>query len=236
MNRSAAVRLWPTIDWRADGMRLHRRLTVAGTAAALLLAISVGAASANKLSISHGSLFRIEWSGLNFSSVGGSFIKCALTLEGSIHSTTFAKVRDLLVGYITNATPSTPCAIGSATVLSETLPWHLTYRGFEGVLPAISAAVLSIPDISLKLRAGGFGSCLYRPGSEFLPSPFEARMEEPEVSGGEGNRIFRKLAIVTTTVVCRGVEGGSSATFTMSGTGIIKEAFGGSVNVLLRLI
>lgn len=121
-------------------MRHCIRAACAACLGALLLAVAVGAASARNLSYSS-QTYRIIWSSLTFSESGGNFpITCPVTLEGSFHSRTFAKVRDLLAGYITRAVVNNAgCTEGQATILSESLPWHVTYQSFTGTLPVINS-------------------------------------------------------------------------------------------------
>jgi len=116
-------------------MRLSKTLlTIAG--AIVILGALVGVASAARLSTSSQVLratFReVEAGG------GNGFARCALTLEGSFHERTTTKVAERLIGLLTRATLGA-CVTGSATVLTETLPWHIRYDGFTGALPNISS-------------------------------------------------------------------------------------------------
>ena len=65
-----------------------------------------------------------------------------------------------LIGYITQAILR-PCATGTASILRETLPWHVRYAGFSGSLPNIT---------SLTVHAIGFlpmeGTVRYLPSEE----------------------------------------------------------------------
>lgn len=214
-------------------MRTHRKLMLAGLVAALAMATAVGGASANRLSVSHGNLFRVEWSSFEESAGGVSIMRCALTLEGSFHSTTIPKVRGLLIGNITHASiKNDPCSIGSATLLSETLPWHITYRGFSGTLPFITNVVLGLIGASLRLFFGGW--CLVRTTTEV---PLETLLEEGVEEGGGGNRIFRRLRFDSASFVrCVGVEGGSTISFPLHGSGAVRAGPSGSLNLLVKLI
>ena len=87
--------------------------------------------------------------------------RCQITLEGSFHSRTIAKVMGSLVGYITTARLG-PCASGSATILTETLPWHVRYLAFSGTLPNITDLVFNIIDIAKRMREPFGINCLYR--------------------------------------------------------------------------
>lgn len=107
-----------------------------GLMAALTLAVAT--ASANRLSYTS-QTFRITWASLTFSESGGNFpISCPVTLEGSFHSRSMAKVRNTLAAFITRALVNSPaCSEGHATILNESLPWHVTYQSFIGTLPSI---------------------------------------------------------------------------------------------------
>lgn len=110
---------------------------LAGLSAALLMALATGSASANAISYSE-QHFRIMWASLTFSGSGGGFpITCPVTLEGSFHESTFAKVERALVAHITRASVG-ECDEGSATILEESLPWDVQYASFTGSLPRIA--------------------------------------------------------------------------------------------------
>jgi len=149
-------------------MHTRSKLALAGLAATLLMAFAVNSASANHLSVSSQN-FRLVWTALTFFGEGtGSTentIICPVTLEGSFHSSTLAKVIGALIGHVTRATVvGTSCTGGRATILQETLPWHVTYEGFSGTLPRITAVRLLLRNTAFVLEAnGGLGTtCLYK--------------------------------------------------------------------------
>lgn len=208
-------------------MGTRTKLVLAGLAAALAMAVAVGSASANWLSVSHGNLLRAEWSSLELGAVGVVAVRCPVTLEGSFHSATFAKIMNKLAGYITRASVGM-CATGHVTALAETLPWHIIYRGFRGTLPFITNVVAGIIGAAFRVSNSVTGECLMRTTIEH---PAEAIMEEPVAEGSAGNRIFRTMrASEGPTIPC----GGFSANFKASGN--LRESPGGAVNVLVRLI
>lgn len=94
---------------------------------------------------------------------GSNFIAiCALTLEGSFHERRTAKVAESLVGFVTRAGFG-GCSTGSATVLTETLPWHVRYMAFTGTLPNISSIRAKIVGAGVQVRENVFGiTCLLR--------------------------------------------------------------------------
>jgi hypothetical protein len=147
----------------------HSKLILAGLAASVLMAFAVSSASANRLSITNRNL-RVAWSALLINSPELEFgeIRCSLILEGSFHYGTIVKREGALIGHISKA-------FSGCSILSSTLPWHLTYQGFRGRLPNIEAVRILL--VGLALRIGSpFGPCLLRTTVEH-PGRFEAVVE-----------------------------------------------------------
>ncbi len=144
-------------------MRTRSKLALAGLAAALLLSMAVTNASARNLRVDEQG-FRVTWTSLEFVNPGlGIRILCPVTLEGSFHSATIAKVIGSLIGYITRAiVKNESCTGGNATVLTATLPWHVTYEGFTGTLPSITALRVLLVRPAFRLRVSFF-ECLSQP-------------------------------------------------------------------------
>lgn len=147
-------------------MRLSKAV-VAVAAATALLSVFVGGASARRLSISsqtwRTSFARFRWD--------SGFVRtiCPMTLEGSLHSRTIQKVRGALVGYLTSVTRGT-CSFNEATVLRETLPWHVQYGSFGGFLPTFSSLTLNVVGFSIRGREVGTGvTCLSNPSTAETP-------------------------------------------------------------------
>jgi hypothetical protein len=139
---------------------MRSKLILAGLAAALVMAFATNSASARNISISHSQLFNITWSQLRFRTAFTE-VECNVTLEGSFHYTTFRKVRESLIGYITRAI-ARECERGSATVLTTNLPWHIRYQGFQGTLPNINAIRIRLILVEFRLPSFSGGSCLMR--------------------------------------------------------------------------
>jgi hypothetical protein len=119
--------------------------------ATVVLAVVVEVASASRFAVSNQRI-RATWAALalEFGSGLGT-VRCAVTLEGSFHSSTFAKVTGSLIGLVTRARMQQPCTGGVVRVLNgtetgstNTLPWHLRYDSFRGSLPAVTAIRLQI--------------------------------------------------------------------------------------------
>jgi hypothetical protein len=138
-------------------------LAIAG--ATILLGALVGSASARNFSVSNQNL-RATFRGVEF---GGGFgtTRCDITIEGSFHSRTTPKVLRALTGYITRAAFQKPCAVGDASILTATLPWHVTYAGFSGTLPNITAVSANAVGAAFGAMEPAFGFvCLSRSTAE----------------------------------------------------------------------
>jgi len=134
-------------------MRINPKLGLVALAAALLLATVVSTASARNLSVSNQQV-RVTWRSLEFASSLVT-IRCPVTLEGSFHSRTIAKNAGSLIGAVTRvAIKNESCTNGTARVVN--LPWHITYEGFNGVLPNITGINLLLNRFRFRLTVPGF--------------------------------------------------------------------------------
>jgi hypothetical protein len=134
-------------------MRTTVKLTLVALTAAVLLASLVASASARSFSITNRS-FRAVWAPLTFAEPFNFFtIRCNVTMEGSFHSNTIAKVVNSLIGYVTRAIAGRPCTGGEGWAWNGTegaltgatsLPWHITYGGFTGTLPNITGININL--------------------------------------------------------------------------------------------
>jgi hypothetical protein len=166
-------------------MRLRCKLLLAGLAVSLLMSFAVGSASANRISVTNKQI-RATWSNLRFADNGGTGrMTCQVTLEGSFHSATLRKIRGALMGYITSAiVHSTSCTGGSTTILNESLPWHVTYDSFTGVLPNITGIIILLHSLAFAVELGFGGPCLYA-----ADATHRARGRVNIGAGGGGNTI-----------------------------------------------
>jgi len=156
-------------------MRHRSAAATAALTATLALALAVAAASANRLSYSTQG-FRITWSQLTFSESGGGLpIRCPVTLEGSFHSRTIAKLRGALVAHISRAAIGV-CQEGNATILSATLPWHVTYQSFTGTLPSLTGVRHLLIGAAFQIEPGLGIVCLARTMAE-SPAAGDANRE-----------------------------------------------------------
>jgi hypothetical protein len=152
------------ISTEGNTMRSTSRLFAVALGAALLLGHASTVATAGRLSTSTTTL-RVAW-GPIFAHRFGTVICEGLTLSGSFHSRTLAKVRGTLIGNVSAATarpvPCTAGGSGSASLLTERLPWHVAYDSFTGTLPNISGVKLQILGFAVGIRINLIGTCLYR--------------------------------------------------------------------------
>jgi hypothetical protein len=145
-------------------MRSYTKAALAVAILAAAVAVAVTSASAARLSFrtSTGTkAWRATWSAMSFAGGFGT-TSCTLTLEGSFHSSTFAKTRSSLVGFVTEARTG-GCTTFNATLLRENLPWHVQYEAFSGILPNINTAALKIIGFEFRIAERAFGvACLFR--------------------------------------------------------------------------
>jgi len=124
--------------------------------AAALLCAAVGTASARSFSVS-AQQWRAVWTTFEIRLETGVVWRCPLTLEASFHTRSLAKVSEALVGFVHRAA-ITGCPI-ETRLLSETLPWHVRYRSFSGLLPNITAVSVGIVGFAIQIREPSF-TCL----------------------------------------------------------------------------
>ena len=130
-----------------------RRIFVGGAILVLTVVVTSAAASANRLSVTR-QTFAAQWSSLSIDGAG-SDIECTVFIGATFHSRTISKVRGSLIGHIIDAPQPTSCLGGSATMLQETLPWHVSYEGFTGTLPTISGIVFLLVGVRIRVDPNG---------------------------------------------------------------------------------
>jgi len=135
------------------------KVLLASVGAAVLLGALVAGASARNFEVSSQRMRGI-FRNLEFH-LPGATTRCALTVEGSLHARTLAKVAGSLIGYITRVDLGA-CEAGTATVLTTTLPWHVRYSGFEGLLPNITSIITHVIGASWRVREAEGIACLAR--------------------------------------------------------------------------
>jgi hypothetical protein len=136
---------------------------LASAGATVLLAAVVGTSSAGRLEASSRSV-RASWTRFDFSGGFGT-IECEVVVNGAFHERTIAKIAGALTGYVTAAN-ITRCARGGATVLRETLPWHVRFSGFSGTLPNITGTSARVVGLAFSVREPFGVTCLARVTAE----------------------------------------------------------------------
>jgi hypothetical protein len=154
-------------------MRVHRRLLLSALLSGLALVTIASQAAGRRIEVTQQQV-KAVWTSAEpiiFELEAGMRMSCPVTLEGSFHSRTLSKVADELIGYVRRFTlNSSTCrrqGLESISVLAETLPWHIQYRGFQGTLPNITGINYEIVGSSFQVTQSGL-MCLYR-GTEALP-------------------------------------------------------------------
>ncbi|MBS1869464.1 MAG: hypothetical protein JSS99_07345 [Actinobacteria bacterium] len=134
--------------------------------ATALFAVLASTASAREFEVSE-TRARVVYRPLIFQSTeGADRISCTVTLEGTFHYRTIAKVERSLFGYVTRAAVDTANCASSpvgiqARVLTETLPWHLQYKDFAGTLPEVRPRITLIRAGFDLIRVPILGTCKY---------------------------------------------------------------------------
>jgi hypothetical protein len=166
----------------------------AALVAIVALGAAVGTAHARNLSIRGAERgFRFTWPAFRAVIFTGVTIKtgyltdCPVTLEGSFHTATVAKINRWLLGYVSSANVAEASCRGvigpeefnggqpfpvKLRVLRETLPWHLQYLSFAGTLPGIASIRVQFVGAAFQvyeLVSGGW--CLYR-SEAATPMPY----------------------------------------------------------------
>jgi hypothetical protein len=138
----------------------HTRILLTTLTTTIILAANITTATAQRLSNSNQQI-RIVWTALELgNTISTNVVRCAVTLEGSLHSRTIPKVRELLIGYITRANiQNNQCTGGRATLRQEKLPWHLTYQSFRGTLPRITEILLNLIRLGFDIEIPGVNNC-----------------------------------------------------------------------------
>ncbi len=207
-------------------MRKRSKILLGMLGATILLAASVSTASATRLESSSQSI-RASWAQMIFRGFGAS-VTCRVTLEGTLHSRTIVKTNESLIGYITRViVREETCTGGTARALSETLPWHVRYRSFEGPLPGITAINTNVIGAKFRVGATVFGTnvfCLYT-----------TTVAQPNIGSfaREGGGALTSVA-VSGTIRSSGEFGCSEGT--LSGSSESLTVLGGTTRITVRLI
>jgi len=202
-------------------MRSSAKLGLTALTAAMLLATAVGAASARNLSVSSQNL-RATWSRFELISSLVT-IRCPLTIEGSLHSRTIAKIRGDLIGAVTRVSiKEESCTNGRLQATS--LPWHITYESFTGSLPtSISAIQLLLARFRFSFEL--LGRCEYGTATDNIVLSSRLRLLETT-----------SIAPVVGANTINRAEGACSETATLVGPEGIVTQLNSSARIRVTLI
>jgi hypothetical protein len=187
-------------------MKISVKLALVALAAALSLASALSAASARSFSTSSQTL-RVTWSNLEFTnSVGFGFVRCAFTLEGSLHSRTIAKIANSLIGAITRVAVLHPCTGGELIPRTETLPWHIQYEQFTGTLPTIRGLIWLLSRFRVDMVLPGICDGEYGSSTDALGQAL-SREAGGAITGWTPLSEDRATGIRTNSGICPGTAG-----------------------------
>lgn len=220
--------------------RLHTALLILSAVATLVFATA--STSANRLSVSS-STFRVVYTPIEFAEQSAG-ISCNITLEGSLHSGTIAKIEGSLSGSITRVsiqheTCREPIGLFAAnawyyngeTILGVAtrngLPWHLTYKGFTGNLPNINQVLVLTHGIRFAVQIAA-KSCLGIYGGS------EANLIDDLTLGSNGEVVSIEPEANASLPLAEGTSGCPNPAF-FRGTGTVTQA-GSSTRITVRLI
>ncbi|HEV7773439.1 MAG TPA: hypothetical protein VGO48_09170 [Conexibacter sp.] len=192
------------------------KLLLAIVGATVLLGALVSSASAGRLSQSANTL-NATFARMDFRGGLGT-VECEVILNGTLHSRSITKTVLTLMGMITAGNVNR-CSRGSATLLRETLPWHVRYSAFVGTLPNITSIQTRVIGGSYRVAEPVFRiECLSR-----------TTAEEPGI--GTYNLT---AGVMTSATVGGSIRCGGAITGSLSGsTNAIAEAGGARVTVTL---
>jgi len=213
-------------------MHRHTMLLLLAVAAIVTLAMTVGTASARRFEVSD-QRFRAVWvnNPMVFETQGLGKAICRVTMEGSFHSRTLSKVSGQLIGYVTKAAIDTVnCgtteSVRPATILTETLPWHVAYAGFMGTLPRITKINVTLIGFSYRLEIVGT-RCLY---TSTVTEPARLEFEVNETTGQVS------VLGVEPSAAIRGQAGCLVPTTTLSGGGAVTVLGSETTKITVRLV
>jgi len=179
-------------------MHLRTTLILAALAATALPAIGVGGATARNLSVNERN-FELIWNEalgapktkLEFIARSNmANIQCRVTLLGHFVERTIKKETLIDQGAFTHGELES-CTGGTGTIKTETMPWGLRYRSFEGTLPRIRGIANGIIGARFRLEAGGLacetGTEVNHPGVGIIGNSAEATETGLEASGEPEN-------------------------------------------------
>jgi hypothetical protein len=211
-------------------MRYPISLIAAALAAAVALSIAVATASANYLALSSRTIY-IRLHPLTWTAEGET-VECDVTLLGSFHEAVVGKVEGALIGSVTHAEIENPCTGGTATILEESLPWHITYANYTapGGLPNIERVRILLIGLAINIFYGSFGVACLGQSEEAEPVGGWLELE----GGGSGSvanfRVDERLKMALSGAFFCALAGST----TFSGTGTVEDGESASLVVSLE--
>jgi hypothetical protein len=216
------------------------------TTTLVMLAFAIGllgaqVASANRISTSN-RRFRATFTPFHTEDENGAnVVDCDVTLEGSLHSATFAKVGNALIGQITRAEVNRLACNGGAiwllngterigmTTTTNTLPWHVRFVSYQGALPTFTGVTIVIIGFSMLVDSEEIAdACLY---ASTTIEPYEATFNVGRggVVSGLRNETATGIPFVSGGPFCWG-------TYHVGGQAIVRVLGSTTTGITLTLI
>lgn len=138
-------------------MKMHSAM--AALTVVVVMAVTQAASARNLSSSSAETPSGAIWSALRMEAAGME-ATCPITLGGNLEVSSIAKRAGTRFGAVSEVRLGT-CSRGTATVLTETLPWSMTYNSFTGMLPNITGVTVNLIGLAMRVVLSGVG-CLVR--------------------------------------------------------------------------
>jgi hypothetical protein len=169
-----------------------KKLVLAVFAAALLLSVAVGTASASRSIVSSARVITALWEALRFSAAEFEApVVCRVSITLSLTSERIAKVIGAQIGTAAaSVLRREECTGGSGTALEEGRQrWPVIYQGFNGTLPRFSGVRVDLQRSAfLVSAAGGLSRCLYEGTAQGIIN-VEGGGRVTSVTAEEGTRL-----------------------------------------------
>jgi hypothetical protein len=124
------------------------RTICAALMCACTLAVGAGVAAAETIEMPYGELgFTAKWASFEGEAFGTT-IRCPVTLEGSFQEPGIQTATGTPVGTVNEARFGA-CTGGTATAAAGSLPWHVKFSSFTGLLPNIASVKMNVTDAAI---------------------------------------------------------------------------------------
>jgi len=200
------------------------KLMLAMLVVVLASAIAASTASAGRISVNV-SAIEVLFSALK-ARAGAFEVSCPTTLGGTFGSAVISKLSRIRWGVVYNASlAEASCTGGSATVLTESLPWEIQYSSFSGVLPIIERISTSVVNAAWEVLINSIKCYLHTTAS----SPAKLRFVVESGGAVTGYEAEPNARIPLTGEALCAFAGEAS----LSGVGTVRESRGAPIRITL---